>query len=59
MRSEKNAKQDFEQRYNQRLVKDPNDEMRKTLAIPADLFGTLPGRETYVIGKDGMVRGPY
>ncbi len=54
VRSDKNAVQEFEQRYRQRLVKDTNDEMRNILAIK-DLFGLLPGRETYVIGTDGKV----
>eukprot|EP00287_Rhodomonas_sp_CCMP768_P005335 CAMPEP_0196719698 /NCGR_PEP_ID=MMETSP1091-20130531/2641_1 /TAXON_ID=302021 /ORGANISM="Rhodomonas sp., Strain CCMP768" /LENGTH=198 /DNA_ID=CAMNT_0042060727 /DNA_START=62 /DNA_END=658 /DNA_ORIENTATION=- len=55
VRSEKTAKADFEEQYSQRMVKDTNDEMRKKLGIKNDLFGVLPGRETFVVGKDGKV----
>ena len=37
------------------MVKDTNDEMRKALDIQGALFGMIPGRETFVIGKDGKV----
>mmetsp|Transcript_7452 Transcript_7452/g.11722 ORF Transcript_7452/g.11722 Transcript_7452/m.11722 type:complete len:180 (-) Transcript_7452:835-1374(-) len=53
--SDKTAKEDFKAQFGQRMVADVNDEARKALGIKADLFGVLPGRETYVVGKDGKV----
>lgn len=55
VRSDKNAKAEFEEQYSQRMFKDTNDELRKALDIKGDLFGMLPGRETFVVGKDGKV----
>lgn len=53
--SAKTAKEEFKNKYGQRMVSDVDDEFRKALDIKGDLFGVLPGRETYVIGKDGKV----
>ncbi len=35
------------------LLSDERSFMRNGFGIPSDLFGMLPGRQTYVIGKDG------
>ena len=37
------------------LLSDANSILRKTFGIPNDLMGLLPGRQTYVIDKDGRV----
>jgi thioredoxin-dependent peroxiredoxin len=38
------------------LLCDENDKVRSMYGVPKDLFGLLPGRQTYVInGKDGNV----
>lgn len=37
------------------LLSDPGDRVRKLYGVPAT-FGLLPGRVTYVIDKDGIVR---
>lgn len=42
-----------------KLLTDENDEVRKLFGIPADLFGLLKGRETYVINKAGVVELVY
>ena len=38
------------------LLADENDEVRQIFGVKKDLFGILPGRETYVINKDGVVQ---
>lgn len=38
------------------LLSDENNTIRKTFGVPADLFGLIPGRVTYVIDKYGIVR---
>ncbi|GMH42547.1 hypothetical protein BSKO_10466 [Bryopsis sp. KO-2023] len=35
------------------LLVDEGDALRKGFGIKSDLFGALPGRQTFVIGKDG------
>lgn len=35
------------------LLSDTGDIVRKGFGIPNDMFGLLPGRQTYVISKDG------
>jgi len=37
------------------LLADENNVMRKTFGVPGDMFGMLPGRQTYVISKTGKV----
>lgn len=37
------------------LLTDPSSILRKTFGIKSDLLGLLPGRQTYVISKDGKV----
>jgi thioredoxin-dependent peroxiredoxin len=37
------------------LLSDPGGEVRKLFGVPSDLMGLLPGRVTYIVGKDGIV----
>jgi peroxiredoxin Q/BCP len=37
------------------LLSDQGDKVRKLFGVPADMFGALPGRVTYVIDKSGKV----
>ena len=37
------------------LLSDNSDEFRKLLGVPADLFGLIPGRVTYVFNPDGRL----
>ncbi|KAF5201150.1 Peroxiredoxin q protein [Thalictrum thalictroides] len=41
------------------LLSDENNKIRKDWGVPSDLFGTLPGRQTYVIDKKGVVQLIY
>ncbi|KAJ8543376.1 hypothetical protein K7X08_005899 [Anisodus acutangulus] len=41
------------------LLCDEGNKVRKEWGIPGDLFGTLPGRQTYVLDKDGVVQLIY
>ncbi|KAF9662386.1 hypothetical protein SADUNF_Sadunf18G0047900 [Salix dunnii] len=41
------------------LLSDEGNKIRKEWGVPADLFGTLPGRQTYVLDKKGMVQLIY
>lgn len=56
VRPEKEAKDEFAQKYAQRFVADPENAVRKQLEIKPDLFGLLAGRETYVVTKTGEVQ---
>lgn len=38
------------------LLSDKDGELRKQFGVPADLFGMLPGRVTYVVDKQGVVK---
>ena len=40
---------------NTELLIDENDKVRNEWAVPKALFGALPGRVTYVVGKDGNI----
>lgn len=42
-----------------KLLIDAGDSVRKSWGVPKALFGVLPGRVTYVIGKDGKVASIY
>lgn len=42
-------------RLNYTLLSDEDNKVRKLLGVPADLFGLIPGRVTYVINKKGKV----
>jgi peroxiredoxin Q/BCP len=37
------------------LLSDEGNTVRKSFKVPANLFGLIPGRVTYVINKDGKV----
>lgn len=41
------------------LLSDEGNRVRKEWGVPADLFGTLPGRQTYVLDKQGVVQYVY
>ncbi|XP_059633248.1 peroxiredoxin Q, chloroplastic [Cornus florida] len=41
------------------LLSDEGNKVRKDWGVPSDLFGTLPGRQTYVIDKKGVVQLIY
>ncbi|XP_050220003.1 peroxiredoxin Q, chloroplastic [Mercurialis annua] len=41
------------------LLSDEGNKVRKEWGIPGDLFGTLPGRQTYVLDKKGVVQLIY
>ncbi|KAL3363470.1 hypothetical protein AABB24_012645 [Solanum stoloniferum] len=41
------------------LLCDEGNKVRKEWGIPGDLFGTLPGRQTYVLDKNGVVQLIY
>ncbi|MDI1462020.1 peroxiredoxin [Catellatospora sp. KI3] len=38
------------------LLSDAGGDVRKSYGIPPSLFGLLPGRSTYVIDRDGVIR---
>ena len=38
------------------LLSDEGDVVRQLYGVPKDLFGLLPGRQTFVIAKDGEVK---
>ena len=50
---EENDKFAKAQRLPYPLLTDANSILRKTFGIPNDLMGLLPGRQTYVIDKNG------
>ncbi|KAI5313485.1 hypothetical protein L3X38_042661 [Prunus dulcis] len=41
------------------LLSDEGNKVRKEWGVPSDLFGTLPGRQTYVLDKNGVVQLIY
>jgi len=41
------------------LLSDEGNKVRKEWGVPADLFGTLAGRQTYVLDKNGVVQLIY
>ncbi|KAI3714469.1 hypothetical protein L6452_21423 [Arctium lappa] len=41
------------------LLSDEGNKIRKEWGVPSDLFGTLPGRQTYVLDKNGVVQLIY
>lgn len=47
----------FADRYNlsYTLLSDKGNKLRKKFGVPANLFGLLPGRVTYIIDKQGIV----
>ncbi|XP_071911275.1 peroxiredoxin Q, chloroplastic-like isoform X2 [Coffea arabica] len=55
------TKQAFAKKYRLpfTLLSDEGNKVRKDWGVPADLFGTLPGRQTYVLDKNGVVQLIY
>lgn len=51
----------FAQQYNLtfRLLSDTEKSVRKLFGVPGNLFGLIPGRVTYIVDKQGIVRGVY
>ncbi|GAB4838083.1 hypothetical protein Ancab_027614 [Ancistrocladus abbreviatus] len=41
------------------LLADEGNKVRKEWGVPSDLFGALPGRQTYVLDKNGVVQLIY
>ncbi|GMH13766.1 hypothetical protein Nepgr_015607 [Nepenthes gracilis] len=41
------------------LLSDEGNKVRKEWGVPADFFGSLPGRQTYVLDKNGVVQLIY
>ena len=41
------------------LMADKDKVARKLFGVPGNLFGLIPGRVTYIIGIDGIVKGIY
>ncbi|KAF5726110.1 Full Peroxiredoxin Q [Tripterygium wilfordii] len=41
------------------LLADEGNKIRKDWGVPSDLFGTLPGRQTYVLDRNGVVQLIY
>ncbi|KAG4959248.1 hypothetical protein AAZX31_13G095900 [Glycine max] len=41
------------------LLSDEGNKVRKEWGVPGDFFGSLPGRETYVLDKNGVVQLVY
>ncbi len=48
----------FSNRYNLPFIflSDPNNEARKAFGVKASMFGLLPGRETFVFDRNGLLR---
>jgi thioredoxin-dependent peroxiredoxin len=41
------------------LLADTNNKLRKQMGVPTNLFGLIPGRVTYVIDNQGVVKGVF
>lgn len=41
------------------LISDENGHISRLYQVPRDLLGLLPGRATYVIDKEGIIRGIF
>ena len=41
------------------LLADTKQEVRKSFGVPGSLFGLIPGRVTYIVGKDEKVKGIF
>jgi len=52
---------DFASKYNLPfiLLADTDKTVRNQFGVPGNLFGLIPGRVTYIIGLDGIVKGIY
>merc|ERR1712070_1255925 len=56
VRSDEGVKDGFADEYGGvKFVVDEGNEIREEVGIAKDLFGFLPGRETYVLDKSGTV----
>ncbi|WP_339609058.1 peroxiredoxin [uncultured Planktosalinus sp.] len=53
----KNSHERFAKKYNLPfiLLSDENGKVKRKFGVKNDLFGLLPGRETYIVGQDGRV----
>ncbi len=53
----KKSHERFSKKYNLpfTLLSDETGKVKKKFGVKNDLFGLLPGRETYVVGQDGKV----
>jgi peroxiredoxin Q/BCP len=49
----------FAERHNFQyiLLADTNKKVRHAFQVPGSLFGILPGRVTYIVDKEGIIRG--
>jgi thioredoxin-dependent peroxiredoxin len=41
------------------LLSDNNNQLRKQFGVPKSMFGLLPGRVTYIMDKDGIIRHTF
>lgn len=41
------------------LLADINQEVRKSFDVPGSLFGLIPGRVTYIVGRDKKIKGIF
>jgi peroxiredoxin Q/BCP len=41
------------------LLADTNQSVRKSFGVPGSLFGLIPGRVTYIVGKDMKIKGIF
>jgi peroxiredoxin Q/BCP len=41
------------------LLSDTNQSVRKSFGVPGSLFGLIPGRVTYIVGKDMKIKGIF
>ena len=51
----------FKEKYNLpfTLISDPKKTIRKLFKVPNTLFGLMPGRVSYVIDKNGIIKGVF
>lgn len=51
----------FKKKYNlpYTLLSDEGNEVRKAFGVPADFFGALAGRQTYVVNRQGVITLVY
>jgi len=54
-----NSHRHFSERHNFNyiLLSDTDKKVRKAFQVPRSLFGLLPGRVTYIVDKQGIIRG--
>jgi len=41
------------------LLADTNQSVRKSFGVPGSLFGLIPGRVTYIVGKEMKIKGIF